>query len=293
MQSVPRPEALYRKVLRRARWRIRDTWPYRWVERDVAGVRMALPWSHRLPDYVRADPAYGENLLRLAELLSGSEPLQILDVGANVGDSTLLLLERVDSRVLAVEPDEKFLAFLRHNVAGNDRVEVEDSMLLTTATTEGYRSVRVGGTAAFVRDDASTGAVPMITVDELRRRHPDFSGVRLVKSDTDGFDVSLVPAIANVWSDSRPVLFFEYDERLARAAGFDPRQVWRDLADLGYRDCAVWDNGGHPLARVALDAVDGVLAEQYPTNPKAFWDVAVGHRDDAAATAAFDRLMPV
>lgn len=291
MQSAQRAEGLFHKVMRRARWRIRDTWPDRWVERDIAGVRMALPWSHRLPDYVRADPAYGENLLRLAELIAGPEELQILDVGANVGDSTMLLLDRVPSRVLAVEPDEKFLPFLRHNVAGDDRVVVEPSLLLAAATNDTFRSVRVGGTAAFVRDGDTSDAASVITVDELRRRHPSFSQVRLVKSDTDGFDVSLVPAVAAGWQDSRPVLFFEYDERLARAAGFDPRRVWRDLAELGYRDCAVWDNGGHPLARVTLDQIDRTLEELYPAHPKAFWDVAVCHADDATAAAAFDELV--
>lgn len=271
---------------------MRDTWPTRWVERDIAGVRMAMPWSHRLPDYVRADPAYGENLLRLAEHLARDEPLRVIDVGANIGDSTLLILERVDSRVLAVEPDDTFLPFLQHNVSENDRVAVEPSMLLAAESSEGFRSVRVGGTAAFVRDSAAAGAVPRITVDELRERHPEFASVRLVKSDTDGYDVSLVPAMARTWADCSPVFFFEYDEPLSRAAGFDPRAVWDDLGELGYHHCVLWDNGGHPLMRTTVTEARSLAARHYPANPKAFWDVAVAHRDDEEAARAFDALLP-
>ncbi len=292
MQSVPRPEALVHKVLRRARWRVRDTWPNRWVERDVAGVRMALPWSHRLPDYVRADPAYGENLLRLAELLSGAEPLQVLDVGANVGDSTLMLLDRVDARVLAVEPDEKFLPFLRHNVAEDDRVVVEESLLIAEPASDRWRSVRAGGTATFVRDDDGGSEIPSVTVDQLRSRHPEFDELRLVKSDTDGYDVGLAPEIARVWADSRPVLFLEYDERLTRKAGLEPRRLWTDLADLGYGDVAVWDNGGHPLFRTSVEEMPRRVETDYPAQEKSFWDVAVAHADDPVGRAALSSVIP-
>ena len=291
MQSVPRAETLVRKVLRRVRWRVRDTWPNRWVERDIASMRMAMPWSHRLPDYVRADPAYGENLLRLAEHLAGDEPLRVIDVGANIGDSTLLILGRVQGRVLAVEPDEVFLPFLRHNVAGDDRVVVEESLLVAEPASDRWRSVRVGGTATFVRDVDSDSDVSSITVDQLRSRHPDFDKLRLVKSDTDGYDVALGPAIARAWADSRPVLFLEYDERLTRTAGLDPRRLWTDLADLGYCDVAVWDNGGHPLFRTSVEEMMRRVEIDYPTQGKSFWDVAVAHADDRVGRAALGALI--
>lgn len=291
MQSVPRAETLVRKVLRRVRWRVRDAWPNRWVERDIASMRMAMPWSHRLPDYVRADPAYGENLLRLAEHLAGDEPLRVIDVGANIGDSTLLILGRVQGRVLAVEPDEVFLPFLRHNVAGDDRVVVEESLLVAEPASDRWRSVRVGGTATFVRDVDSDSDVSSITVDQLRSRHPDFDKLRLVKSDTDGYDVALGPAIARAWADSRPVLFLEYDERLTRTAGLDPRRLWTDLADLGYCDVAVWDNGGHPLFRTSVEEMMRRVEIDYPTQGKSFWDVAVAHADDRVGRAALGALI--
>lgn len=289
--ATPRPESFVGRVVRRTGWFVRDRFPNRWVEREVGGVRMAMPWAHRLPDFMRLDPAYGVNLLDLAAGLSGGDEISIIDVGANIGDSTLLLLDRVPGRVLAVEPDEVFLPFLRKNAAGKGNIVIEPSVLTVEDSARAFATERIGGTATV---HESTGGVvlPMVSVAELRRRHEDFADVRLVKSDTDGYDVTLVPAIASTWSDVRPVLFFEYDHRASEAAGNDPMMVWDELAALGYAECAVWDNGGHPLFRASLAQTRERAAAERPSSPVCFWDVAAVHADDVDAVAVIDRLVP-
>jgi len=290
-RPAPLPVSFVARLLRRAGWFVRDRWPNRSVEREVGGVRMAMPWSHRLPDYMRLDPAYGANLLDLAAGLSGGNEIAMIDVGANIGDSTLLLLDRVPGKVLAVEPDEVFLPFLRRNVVDNPAVVVEPSVLTVEERSDKFETARIGGTATLRESTDGTG-LPTITVSELRRRHPDFADVRLVKSDTDGYDVTLVPAIASVWADSTPVLFFEYDHRASEAAGSDPMKVWDALATQGYAECAVWDNGGHPLFRASLDDTRARAARERPGSTASFWDVAAVHASDVAAIAVIDGLVP-
>jgi FkbM family methyltransferase len=220
----------------------------------------------------------------------------VLDVGANVGDSALQILNRVDARVLCVEGDPYWAGYLRRNVGGNDRVQVAE-VLLTPADDEWVAAspVREHGTTRFVQASAG-GAMPGITVGELRSRYPDFERVRLVKSDTDGFDPILVPAIARVWRDAAPVLFFEFDPILARAADErDPNDIWARLADLGYSRLAIWDNGGNPLGQldIAEAAVCAKALEPRPVHlGYYFWDVAACRADDAACLAAFARLVP-
>ena len=283
--------AFLRRVGRRIGWLVRDTWPNRWVEREVTGITMAMPWSHRLPDFARLDPAYGDNLLQLAEILGRESTIAVMDVGANIGDSSLLILDRTDARVLAVEPDEVFLQFLRHNVEREPRVVIEPSLLVTDEDPEGFTSVRIGGTATFVRDAGGT-PVPTVHVEELRRRHPEFDSLRLVKSDTDGYDVTLVPAIARAWADVKPVLFFEYDHRASLAAGKDPLAIWGAIEELGYDQCAVWDNGGHPLFRTTTIDAPALARRHEPASPVGFWDVAAVHADDTRGRAALDELIP-
>ena len=93
------------------------------------------------------------------------------------------------------------------------------------------------------------------------------------------------------------MLFFEYDPGLTRIAGYDPAQVWTDLASLGYRDVAVWDNGGQPLGRATTS---GIQAKTAPldapgrmwSRARTYWDVAVVHEDDAGGSTVLDVLVP-
>lgn len=285
-------ESFARRVLRRAGWAVRDRWPNRKVVREVQGVRMTLPWAHRLPDYARVGPLYGQNLVELATLLGRDQPLVMVDVGANVGDSTLQVLNVTDGRVLCVEGDEVFLEFLRINVGDDPRVSIEPSLLAPEVSADvDLAPVRIGGTTRF-EPGQSTESAPMVSVDELRRRHPGFDDLRLVKSDTDGHDVLLVPALARAWASSRPVLFFEYDERLSHLADNDPRAVWAELGTLGYDTVAAWDHGGRPLGRFDVADAPGVVALIDEQEGVPYWDVAVVHTDDEQGQAALEQLVP-
>ena len=128
-------------VKRRASWAVRDRFPHRKVVRQVQGVEMVLPWSHRLPDYTAAGSDYGQNLVKVCRELSRvSTSLNILDVGANVGDSALQILSAVDARILCVEGDDSYLEFLHINVGSDPRVEIEES-LVSSAPDDGSRAL--------------------------------------------------------------------------------------------------------------------------------------------------------
>ena len=259
---------------------------------------MVLPWSHRLPDYAAANPAYGQNLVELArQLATPGRPLTVLDVGANVGDSALQILHATDARVMCVEGDRAYLDFLHLNVGNDSRVTIIEGLLAVGEVETAGTAIRSGGTTRFVHGVGDGDAMPTVTTTALREANPAFDDLRLVKSDTDGYDVSLVPAVALAWEEARPVLFFEYDPGLTRIAGHDPAQVWADLASLGYRDVAVWDNGGKPLGRATTSEIQAKTAPldapgRSWSQARTYWDVAVVHEEDAAGTAALDALVP-
>jgi FkbM family methyltransferase len=294
LQPVPTLRDLVINVRKHVEWTVRDRFPNRKVVREVQGVRMVLPWPHRLPDYANGTE-YGQNLVNLARLLGrDGSPVHVLDVGANVGDSTLQILDATDARVLCIEADPYYLEYLHLNVDPRPQVAVVEALLSPDVRTEATTAVRVGGTTRFTEGTAGD-ALASVTPAELRARHPDFADLRLVKSDTDGYEVVLVPAIAREWADARPVLFFEYDPHLTRVAGNDPLAVWPELASLGYRDVAVWGNGGHALGRTTVDEVSAKmdsLDQKIGLRKHAYWDVAVVHQDDADGLKALDELVP-
>lgn len=289
-------ESLTERAIRRVGWAVRDRFPLRPVKRTVQGVDMVLPWSHRLPDYARTEPLYGQNLPRLAAGIAEHDgrPVVVLDIGANVGDSALQILDAAPGKVLCVEGDKVFLDFLHTNVDGLPDVAIEPSLLLPHSDDVSRSPVRAGGTTRF-EPGTSPNTLPTVTTAELRERHPDFDQVRLVKSDTDGYDVSLVPAVARTWAATRPVLFFEYDHELTRLAGHDPYVVWQELADLGYRHVRVWDNGSRPIGTYPIDEMAeraAALDEPLEQRTFHFWDVAVVHADDEAGLRALRDVLP-
>ncbi|KRC53900.1 MULTISPECIES: FkbM family methyltransferase [unclassified Nocardioides] len=292
-----RPADIASIAKRRLGWLIRDQFPFRPVVREVQGVTLVLPWSHRLPDYALWGPAYGQNLVELARLLAESSPLTVLDIGANVGDSTVQILNAADGKVLCIEADPAYLEFLHRNVDRDDRVAVVEALLSVDDAQAARTAVRTGGTTRFA-EGGDADAMPMVSPAKLRADHPDFDQLRLVKSDTDGYDVELVPAVAEAWADTKPVLFFEYDPYLTRIAGHDPLSVWSRLEALGYRDVAVWDNGATPIGRTTTaDAgAHGAAVLDAPANQRtrgrAYWDVAVVHVDDEDGRAAIEKLVP-
>jgi len=235
--------------LQRARVKLRVSVPWRrvfgnrTVRRNVQGVDLYLPWSHTLPDYARARSYYGQNLVELADALAaeGKDELHMVDVGANVGDSALQVLNRVPGKVLSVEGDEYWARFLRMNVGEDPRVTVEEVMLSATDMhSDGLSPRRRYGTTSFVHEGENGQATPWVSVDELHERNPEFADARLIKSDTDGFDPVLIPALARAWSQAGPVLFFEFDPELAgHVDGDAAKRLWGELGDLGYSRLAV------------------------------------------------------
>lgn len=248
-----------------------------------------MPWSHRLPDYVRAYPGYGQNLVAVVSAISELEQpsrFTVIDIGANVGDSALQVLNAVDVDVVCVEPDPYWLGFLQENSASEPRIRIVHAMLLPSLQEArgNFASHRADGTTRFVVG-AGAGATPTTTTAEsLRCALPELAPVRLVKTDTDGFDVRLLPDLARTFGDTRPVLFFEFDPPLARETGDEnPEKIWTALSALGYEQCVVWNNfgtllGSWPIADLAR--VAAIFEKSVEERGYHYWDVAALHRSD-------------
>lgn len=281
-------------VVRRSRIALLNLLPDKPVKRRIQGVDMVLPRSHALPFFALDDSPYGQNLVGLARGIGAVEGrLVFLDVGANVGDSTAQVLDVVEGHAVCIEPDPRWLPYLEQNVAG--RADVERSLLLTRASDTQLAPVHYKPGTTRYEERAGDDAAATLTVAELGDRYPVLQDVRLVKSDTDGYDVDLVPAIAATFAASKPVLFFEFHPGLTRSAtpDVDPDGVWQILHDLGYEHAAVWHNYGYPMGTAptaTLTAYSHVLDGDAATSD--YWDVAVAHKDDPTGLAVLDQLVP-
>lgn len=277
----------------------RRRFPDRRVRRRVQGVTLTLPWSHRLPDYAVQFPLYGQNLVAVARAVedAAGPRFTMVDVGANVGDSALQVLNVVDAEVVCVEGDPYWLTYLASNTAGEPRVHIKAAVLLPDGVHMKLAPVRQSGTTRLVPDAGEhDGLAPGVTVAGLRDFTRALPPVRLVKVDTDGYDARLVPGLARVFSDTFPVVFFEFDPVLAAETGDgDPDAVWAALDKSGYGRALVWDNFGNHLGAFGIRELEDaarILASPVEARGYHYWDVAVIHREDPHNSQIESALCP-
>ncbi len=257
------------------------------VHFELAGMRLVMPLSHDLPHLRVQFPLYSDNLARLAAAIVTKYPdLAAVDIGANVGDSLALIRSVSHGPVLCVEGDARYLGFLRANTASLSGVSIAPVFVGAT-TGELPASIASGrGTARLkvVSDNDGAGpSVPAVSLESILAEWPLEGRIKLVKSDTDGFEGLILMSAVEVLKEHRPVLFFEYDPHLLAENGTDGLQLLAALRAAGYCRALLYDNVGDLVLATRLDErehleeisgyVDGRGSERY-------LDIAAFHTDD-------------
>lgn len=201
-----------------------------------------LPPSHRLPWFQSVFPTYDRYAVPLlVQLCEAFERPVLVDVGANVGDTTLLALDAVDRmRAVAVEGDENFMRYLQRNLAPVSESTVVVPRFVLPPGVSGLEYSSDGSTGSF-RVGAPTVGYDGISIQELL----DLAQGDLViwKSDTDGLDVTLLLAGWNLISARCAVVWFELDPRLDVDGGRGIPALISTIARSG-RTVLVFDNHG-------------------------------------------------
>ncbi|MCU7494818.1 MAG: FkbM family methyltransferase [Ignavibacteria bacterium] len=195
-----------------------------------------------LPDYQSLNKLYDHFLPVLAKYLDSQK--LIIDVGANIGDTAIALVQSCSNPLLCIEASDEFFPYLRDNLKllpNNDFVRVRTvKKLAGTGAISGALDYKMRGTAGL-KQDALGASVTHTPLDELVT---DPSGVILIKVDTDGFDFDVLRSAAKILQHSEPVLFWEnvVDEDF-QLSGFN--NLYPFLQSMGYNSVYIFDNYGN------------------------------------------------
>lgn len=251
------------------------SWKY-----TFCGRELLLPMSHDLPLIMAGNPSYGTNLRRLAEILARHYPdRSIVDVGANIGDTVVLVRSVCDLPIVCVEGDPVFSSYLVENVSGMPDVYVR-TCFVDWDTGERRVPVRARGTATLTPSSNGVKGESLATIldDAPRLGEPV-----LLKVDTDGGDGAILRAATDLLERARPVIFFEYDPRRMRTWGdAEPESVFCVLERCGYDLAIVYDNNGRYLRTIACGDAEawGDLSGYLEASTSLeYVDVACFHRD--------------
>ena len=261
------------------------------VRFDLAGVALLLPLSHDLPMLRRAFPLYSDNLRRLARAVASKYPdFGVIDIGANVGDSVALIRNAAPTApVLCVEGNPHYVELLRANTAALQNVSIAPVFVGATtgelpASVESRRGsghLKLG--EATKTDAKAVPTVATVSLDSLLDRFPLQGRVKLLKSDTDGFEAVILTASADTLRRHRPVLFFEYDPDLLAQNGIAGSELLDFLNGVGYATCLLYDNFGDLLLAAELEDrrhLEEIDAYFRGRRSERYLDIAAFHEDD-------------
>ena len=187
--------------------------------------RLVLPRNHRLPMLQHIFENYDRYFYDFFKLLSLEfNKATIIDIGANVGDTTVAVLEIAPHfNSIAVEGAAEFLAYLLINTEKyGERVSVVSRFVQSERMTSmSYRSD--GTTGGFAATSGSKTEGNLVTVDELL----SMSGSEFIiwKSDTDGLDIPIFIENWNKILEKSQILWLEIHPNLYPTTMNDVKQL--------------------------------------------------------------------
>jgi FkbM family methyltransferase len=214
------------------------------VVTTIHGRKVAVNAGYSYPAFSRRWPTYNDPLVELvhqAYTAKGS-PVTLVDVGAAVGDTALLVLDRCPGAVGAihcVEGDAEFFGYLGRNLAGVPGVRLHQAML-SDADGEEAGLIRVHKGTASAQGTTRAAAT---TLDSVLEAAGD-PVVDVLKIDTDGFDGKVLAGASRLLARRHAAVIFEWAPRVYDATGQSRHRPFEVLADAGYRWLVWYDKYG-------------------------------------------------
>ena len=205
--------------------------------------------SHHLPKILHGRPDFGRNLADVVGALGAQEP-HVIDIGANIGDTALLLARFTPgAQVLCIEGDARFMPYLHGNTAQIGGVTIAEAVLSDRRAQVSGEFVAQRGTAHVVLG-AGSQVLQVQRLDDLLTAYPEFSRPDVIKIDTDGFEPAILRGARAVLVASKPVVFYEWHPDFYHLAGEDDISHADFLMELGYDGFMIFANTGELLLRV-------------------------------------------
>lgn len=258
----------------------------------VGNYDLKLNKSHSLPFNIKNYPDYNKNLPRLVRFLNQSYPgLSVIDVGANVGDTVLFIKEKANVPVICFEGDPYYSHLLKRNTAPFNDVTIFDFFL-----SDQDETIRVGfnidqGTLS-VKEEEGGKTVNLRSIDSIVSEKPQvFEKTKVLKVDTDGFDMKILRGAWHLMETNAPVLFFEYDRKFLHQQDEQGIDMLEKLADKGYHRLFFYDNFGRFITSLTVADMKAVQSmHDYIAGYKApfpFYDIAFFHKNDETLALKF------
>lgn len=253
--------------------------------------KIILPYDSDLDQYAKM-PRFNKFMHFISKNLSKNSV--VIDIGANIGDTTIEIL--LSNRTLAVKSIEGSLfyyKYLKKNLINfkkkfNNKLKIKSYLNYIGNNTKGSIVVDKRGSGSY----SKVGNNEFLTLDNFIKSagvlHSD-ENISLIKIDTDGYDYDVINSGFNIIKLYKPIIFFEaYCVDKNKLFNYD--KTINNLNKLGYLEWAVFDNCGSLIFKnISTKLVKELLIYTY--RQYIGKQYGVPYFDIAAYTSKYKRLV--
>lgn len=216
---------------------------------------------------------YSENIAHLLNTLL-KPGMTILDVGANIGEISLLSAKRVGAqgKVFAFEPIDAIAQQLARHVQMNHFEQVNIEPIALGDAIEDNRPIYAScgqesddennGLGSLYGDVGATPLqrIQMTTLDAWLQARPDIQRIDLIKIDIEGAELACLRGAKECLQRFKPNIIVEIQDFSAARAGYRPSDILDFLSGLGYVFHQIGSSGSlSPLTSTNLRDFQNVL----------------------------------
>ncbi len=250
---------------------------------QVGNYKLSAPKEHQIEYHLKDHQYYSRNLPRIAKYVERKYPhFNIIDVGANIGDTIALFRSAgVNQQIYAIEGEPFYFDLLEQNLSQFNNVKAFEVFLGEETQLEGFLIEANQGTAKL--NIAGGKTTQLQKLDDFIQEH-QISDIKLLKIDTDGFDLKILRGSLELIKNHQPILFFEYDADYLEEQGENGISIFKDLQKLEYDKILFYDNYGKLLIAISVDKIE-LIEQLYAYIRKKegafqYYDVCVFHKND-------------
>lgn len=204
------------------------------VRTVIHGCTVTVNFGFSYPIVARRYATFNRPLVELVSQAAEAvkRPICLVDVGAAVGDTVLLVDANCSDKVskyICIDGDKEFFEYLTANVGHRTDVVVVNALLSAEEGVE-RELVRTHLGTASAQGPATT---PSVSLDAVLQ-HLEAPRIDVLKIDTDGFDGRVLAGASRTLQKDKPNVIFEWHPILCMQTGNDPSEAFEVLCREGY-----------------------------------------------------------
>lgn len=222
------------------------------INYKLEGINIKIPFRHDLPIIKKIYPFYNSSIGRIPQyLLEKYREYQIIDIGANIGDTAILIKSQVNLPILCIEPDKFYFELLKQNTIKLKDIYYDNSFVGIGGKKD-INFINYKGSARLTSSEAVNKTIEFKSINEIISNYSIFNNVKFLKIDTDGYDCKIIRDNLDFLNKHKPVIFFEYDPHFLKLNNDDGLSTFNTLAEEGYDQAIVYTNTGELLLTLSL-----------------------------------------